>query len=87
MAIKYFDSIRSVVRQILQDEFEEGENQVWPDEELDNYIREVLVQISERSAYDVKETLTTTASSRESTKLSQLLSIWLDANDGHRCFA
>jgi len=65
MSSKKLSAIRAIVRQKLRDEFAEGIDQDWKDDELDIYIGECLVEISEVSPYVVKETLKTTASSRE----------------------
>ncbi|MBA7499058.1 hypothetical protein ES704_01797 [subsurface metagenome] len=63
--MKTLSAIRTTVRQFLRDEFKSGEDYKWQDDELDLHIGDCLAEISERRPYEVKETLTTTASSRE----------------------
>ena len=62
---KTLSAIREIVRQMLRDEFVSGKDFEWEPDELDIYIQHTLAEISERRPYEVKETLTTTASSRE----------------------
>ena len=62
---KNISAVRAIVRQFLNDEFVSGSDQDFKDDELDLYINDCLVEISERKPYEVKETLTTTASSKE----------------------
>lgn len=62
---KKLSTIRAEVRQMLRDEFVSGQDYNWPDDELDIYIQHALAEISARKPYEVKETLTTTASSKE----------------------
>ncbi len=62
---KNLSAIRATVRQFLNDEFVSGSDQDFKDDELNLYISDCLVEISERKPYEVKETLTTTASSKE----------------------
>lgn len=62
---KYLSTIRATVRQFLQDEFVSGSDYKFPDDELDLCIDDCLVEISLSKPYEVKETLTTTANSKE----------------------
>ena len=62
---KNLSAIRAIVRQFLSDEFVSGSEQDFQPDELDLYIADCLVEISERRPYEVKETLTTTANSKE----------------------
>jgi len=64
MSAKMLSGIRALVRQFLSDEFSQTE-QDFQDDELDLYISHTLAEISQRRPYEVKETLTTTASSKE----------------------
>ncbi|MBA7478995.1 hypothetical protein ES707_14426 [subsurface metagenome] len=64
---KPLPAIRSTVRQFLRDEFLEGVAQDFQDDEIDLHVGEVVAEVSERSPYVVKETLTTTDGSRELT--------------------
>jgi len=63
--MKTLSAVRAIVRQVLRDEFVSGTAYDWQDDEIDLHIGECLVEISERSPYEKKETLTTTASSKE----------------------
>lgn len=63
--MKYLSEIRAEVRQFLRDQFASGVDYTWEDDELDIYIRDCLGEISERWPYGTKETLTTTADSKE----------------------
>jgi len=62
---KTLSALRAIVRQFLRDEFVEGKEFSWEDDELDLHIAEILIEISQYRPYEVKETLTTTASSKE----------------------
>jgi len=64
MATKTLSAIRAIVRQMLRDEFT-GSDYEWEPDELDIYIEHTLGEISGRKPYEVKETLTTTAGSKE----------------------
>lgn len=64
MASKVLSGIRTTVRQFLRDEFEDAEDYHFPDDEIDLHIADCVVEISERWPYEVKETLTTTAGSK-----------------------
>jgi len=77
MATKTLSGIRALIRQFLKDEFQSGVPLDWKNDELDLYIQDILSEISERVPYRVKETLTTTASSRELdiSSIEDLLSI------------
>ncbi|MBA7648641.1 hypothetical protein ES703_56429 [subsurface metagenome] len=63
--MKNLSAIRAIVRQMLSDEFVEGSEQDFEDDEIDLHIGEVVAEISERRPYVVKETLKTTEGSRE----------------------
>lgn len=63
--MKTLSAIRAIVRQNLRDEFVSGQETDYEDDELDIIIQHTLSEISERRPYEVKETLTTTASSKE----------------------
>jgi len=62
---KNLSAVRGIIRQFLKDEFQAGVDLVWKDDELDLHINDCLAEISEHYPYEVKETLTTTASSKE----------------------
>jgi len=55
-------TVRTIIRQFLNDEFVEGAEQDFTNDELDLYIDDCLIEISEHWPYEVKETLTTVAS-------------------------
>ena len=65
MANKNLSAIRAIVRQKLRDEFQVDADLEFENDELDIYIADCLDEISEHCPYEVKETLTTTAGSRE----------------------
>lgn len=54
---KTLSAIRAVVQQFLRDEFKGEENTEFEPDELDLHISQVLVEISKRSPYEVKETV------------------------------
>lgn len=54
---KTLDAIRKTARQILKDEFVSGTDYDFKPDELSIYIGEVLVEISQRRPYEVKETV------------------------------
>lgn len=62
---KILSAIRATARQMLRDEFVEGKTSKWQDDELDLIIGQVVIEISEVRPRIVKESLSTTASSRE----------------------
>ena len=62
--MKYLSAIRARIRQVLKDEFAEGVDLEWEDDELDIYIDDCLQEISERSPYNAVEVKTTIANSR-----------------------
>jgi len=62
--MKYLSAIRARIRQVLKDEFAEGVDLEWEDDELDIYIDDCLQEISERSPYKAVEVKTTIANSR-----------------------
>lgn len=62
---KYLAAIRAEVRQMLRDEFVSGKDYEWKDDEIDMHIGHCLREISKVSPYETKETLTTTADSRD----------------------
>jgi hypothetical protein len=55
---KTLSAIRQIIRQMLRDEFVSGEEYDFNDDELDLHIQNVLVEISQKRPYQVKETLT-----------------------------
>lgn len=61
----YLSGIVTVARQFLRDEFAEGKDLVWKDNELRLHIGHCLREISRFLPYETKETLTTTAKSRD----------------------
>lgn len=56
---KYLSAIRETVRQFLKDEIDPDADSDFANDELDLHIQEVLVEISQRRPYEVKETLKT----------------------------
>jgi len=56
MAAKTLSAIRETVRQFLRDEFVEGSDYEFEDDEIDLHIAEILTEISERRPYEVRET-------------------------------
>jgi len=61
---KYISGIRAIIRQKLRDEFAEGIDLEWENDELDILILDCLAEISEHSADVVIEVLTTIAYSK-----------------------
>ena len=59
------DGIRALVRQLLRDEFDPSKTLEWQEDELDQYITDVLLDISDARPYEVKETVTLTVNSIE----------------------
>jgi hypothetical protein len=55
---KNIKTIRTIVRQMLRDELQESVDAEFADDEIDLHINEVLVEISEKRPYEVRETLT-----------------------------
>jgi hypothetical protein len=55
--MKTLSTIREIARQLLRDEFVEGTDEDFQDDELDIHINEVLVEISQKRPYEVKETV------------------------------
>jgi hypothetical protein len=53
--MKTLSAIRETIRQFLRDEFVEGTDYTFEDDELDLHIDEVLVEISQKRPYEVKE--------------------------------
>jgi len=62
---KKISSLRTEIRQILRDEYVTGASLEFNDGELDQAIFKALVDVSQVSPYLTKETLTTTADSKE----------------------
>ncbi len=62
MPRRKLNEVIEYVRQYLKDEFTEGVEYVWEDDELQLIIDQVLMEVSTFSPRIVKETLTTTAS-------------------------
>jgi len=75
--MKTLSGIRGIIRQFLLDEFAVGTDLNWEDDELNLHINDCLAEISESCPYEVKETLTTTAASKEVdiSSIEDLLSI------------
>lgn len=67
MAAKTLEQVRGIVRQILKDEFVSGVDYEFKPDELYIHIKEVLVEISQRRPYEVRETLNITNKSGEAT--------------------
>lgn len=63
--MRNLSAIRATVRQFIRDEFVSGAEQDFQDDEIDLRIAGCLVEISQKRPYEVKETLTTTAGSKE----------------------
>lgn len=55
--MKPFSAIREIARQLLRDEFQGDADQEFADDELDLHINKVLVEISNKRPYEVKETV------------------------------
>lgn len=55
---KTLPAIRNTIRQFLKDEFQGDRDKDFADDELDLHISEVLVEISQKRPYEVRETLT-----------------------------
>ena len=55
--MKPFSAIREIARQQLRDEFQGDADQEFADDELDLHINKVLVEISNKRPYEVKETV------------------------------
>lgn len=55
--MKTLSAIRETVRQLLRDEFQEDTDYEFADDELEIYINECLVEISQPRPYEVKETV------------------------------
>lgn len=60
--MRTLSAIRTNIRQLLRDEFVSGSDFEFPDDEIDIHIANCLIEISQRMPYEVKETLTATAS-------------------------
>lgn len=66
MSAKLLSGIRAIVRQMLSDELKGSDVAYkWTNDEIDVYISDCLIEMAKYSPYEVKETVTTTASSRE----------------------
>lgn len=61
---RYIAAIRQILRQKLRDEIVVSVTPEWADDEIDIHIQQILEEISQYVPYETKETLTTTASSR-----------------------
>ena len=55
--MKTLEAIQATVRQLLRDEFEESQDYEFADDELEIHISEVLIEVSQRRPYEVKETV------------------------------
>ena len=75
--MKTLSAIRDIVRQRLKDEFVSGLALEWEDDELDLLVFDCISEMSKCSPYEVKETLTTTAGSRDLdiSSITNLLSV------------
>jgi len=63
---RLLSGIRAIARQKLNDELKGSDVAYkWTDDELDVYTNDCLIEMSKYSPYEVKETVTTVASSRE----------------------
>lgn len=62
---KYLSAIRAEIRQMLRDEFVSGTDFEFANDEIDIHIGHCLREISKVKPYETKETLTTTADSKE----------------------
>lgn len=83
--VKTRDEIRATARQLLRDEFKTS-GMDFEDDELDIHIGEVLIEISEKRPYEVKETLKTsnrsgTATSTSASHLVDTVNAQFTAND------
>jgi len=58
--VKNISSIRATVRQLLRDEYLSGSPFEFDDEELNIHIGEVLIEVSQRSPYEARETKVST---------------------------
>ena len=54
---KPFSEIRQTARQLLRDEFKGEESSEFASDELDIYINECLIEVSQHSPYEVRETV------------------------------
>ena len=63
--MKKLSAIRATVRQFIRDEFSSAEEYDFQEDEIDLHIADCLTEISERRPCEVKETLTTTADSKD----------------------
>ena len=68
---KSLSAIRQIVRQILKDEYT-SEDYDFADDELNIHINEALIELSQRSPYEVKESLTIANKSGKATSTSAL---------------
>lgn len=59
---KALSAIRAICRQFLRDEFQTSGEIDFQNDELDLHIQEILVEISQRKPYEVKETIVSTGS-------------------------
>lgn len=57
--------IRTIVRQVLNDEFVSGETKDFANDEIDIHITNCVMEMSQVKPYEVKETLTTTSGSKK----------------------
>jgi len=63
---RFLSDIRSSVRDVLRDEFQEGVDLEWENDELNRLIRLTLDEVEQKMPYEVKDTsITTTADSKE----------------------
>lgn len=57
--------VRTIVRQMLNDEFVSGEVKDFPNDEIDIHILNCVMEMSQAQPYEVKETLTTSSGSKK----------------------
>ena len=62
---KYLDEILNEVREYLRDEFKSGVDLTWEADELKRHVGRCLREVSLVSPYEVKETVTTVADTRD----------------------
>ena len=69
-------TIRTIIRQMLRDELQESVDAEFAEDELDLHINEVLVEISQRRPYEVRETVLSVGSKEVSiSSITNLLDV------------
>ena len=71
----YIDIMRARVRQLLYDEFDPNKTFEWESDALDVLIGEVVRKISKASPYEVKESVTLTASGKNEVSISSITNL------------